>query len=144
MTGAGTQQGDEPTSLSDFLRSVATGAHTRRGIRHHRPVVAARASAWLPPDKWIHRLGAGGYGLAVPLPPADAARRASIIANFQKFAIIVSATVFCFAQGGAMIAEAFPAPGEWVCYRGNPTLDGRSRAKGRLTQPRLAWKHFVG
>jgi len=43
-----------------------------------------------------------------------------------------------------MIAEAFPAPGEWVCYRGNPTLDGRSRAKGRLTQPRLVWKHFVG
>src|SRR5437870_1433868 len=40
--------------------------------------------------------------------------------------------------------EPFPRPGEWPCYRGNGRLDARSAGKGRIAQPRIAWKQFVG
>ncbi len=40
--------------------------------------------------------------------------------------------------------DSFPSPGEWPCYRGNPTLDGRSRIVGHITEPKVAWKQFVG
>lgn len=37
-----------------------------------------------------------------------------------------------------------PAHSEWLCYRGNPALDGRSRGHSHITQPKIAWKRFVG
>ncbi len=41
-------------------------------------------------------------------------------------------------------AEVFPKPGEWPCDRRNPSLDARSPLRGRITQPRVVWKQFVG
>lgn len=34
--------------------------------------------------------------------------------------------------------------GEWLCHRGSPTQDGRALIKGRITQPHILWKHYVG
>src|SRR5689334_10297843 len=39
---------------------------------------------------------------------------------------------------------SFPRPGEWPAYRRNGTLDAHSPLQGTLTQPRIAWKQFVG
>src|SRR4051812_46924165 len=38
----------------------------------------------------------------------------------------------------------FPKPGEWVCFRGNQSLDARSQAVGHITNPAVAWKEYVG
>src|SRR5579872_1008395 len=40
--------------------------------------------------------------------------------------------------------DSFPHPGEWPAYRRNGTLDAYSPLRGALSQPRIAWKQFVG
>jgi len=42
------------------------------------------------------------------------------------------------------MSSVFPRPGEWVCFRGNQSLDARSQAVGHITTPAIAWKHYVG
>lgn len=39
---------------------------------------------------------------------------------------------------------AFPAEGEWPCFRGNDTLDGWAALRGALRQPQVVWRHFLG
>src|SRR5687767_2156447 len=38
----------------------------------------------------------------------------------------------------------FPKAGEWPSFRRNGTLQAHSPLKGRITQPAIAWKQFVG
>jgi hypothetical protein len=33
---------------------------------------------------------------------------------------------------------------QWTCYRGNRSQDARAMLAGQITQPRIAWRHFVG
>ena len=35
-------------------------------------------------------------------------------------------------------------PGNWPQYRGNKQLTGRSLSRGRITQPKILWRHFTG
>src|SRR5262245_43761315 len=42
------------------------------------------------------------------------------------------------------MASQFPRAGEWVCFRGNQSLDAHSQAVGHITNPALAWKQYVG
>ena len=48
------------------------------------------------------------------------------------------------ATCGASLADGFPHPGEWPCYRGDQALDARARARGEIAAPQIAWKHFTG
>src|SRR6185436_16993707 len=41
-------------------------------------------------------------------------------------------------------AADFPQPGEWPCFRRDGGLLARSPARGRLSEPRIVWKQFVG
>lgn len=42
------------------------------------------------------------------------------------------------------MSSLFPTAGEWVCFRGNQSLDAHSQAIGNVTNPSIAWKQFVG
>ena len=57
--------------------------------------------------------------------------------------------VSSIAAGQTMAAEQaadarFPKAGEWGCYRRDGSQQARSPLKGRITEPKVAWKHFVG
>jgi hypothetical protein len=49
----------------------------------------------------------------------------------------------CSAMG-ADSAQGFPKLGEWPCFRRDKSLDARSPAQGDITQPRIAWRQFLG
>lgn len=51
---------------------------------------------------------------------------------------------FVLLLGEGVMADEFPKAGEWACSRANGGQDARSRCKGSITKPRIAWKHFVG
>ena len=42
------------------------------------------------------------------------------------------------------MSTPFPKPGEWPCHRRDGTMQARSPLKGNITEPTIAWKHFVG
>ena len=55
------------------------------------------------------------------------------------------------ALGGLVLAAAdppaspaFPAPGEWPCYRRTAALDAHSPGTGRIQEPSIAWRQFIG
>jgi len=50
--------------------------------------------------------------------------------------------VLVAGEGGT--PRAFPKIGEWPRHRANGTLDGRAAIKGRITEPQIVWKHFIG
>jgi len=61
------------------------------------------------------------------------------------FIVVLSvATTPTTLSGERQASHVFPRPGEWPCHRRNGSLDARSPAKGRLTRPKIVWKHFVG
>jgi len=41
-------------------------------------------------------------------------------------------------------ADEFPVVGEWPCFQGNGTLDGRASGTGRIRHPQVAWRHRFG
>lgn len=48
------------------------------------------------------------------------------------------------SQSAENSAERFPKPGEWPAFRRTGTLQSRSPLKGKITQPAIVWKQFVG
>jgi len=38
----------------------------------------------------------------------------------------------------------FPMAGEWGCYRRDGSQQARSPLKGKISSPKIAWKHYVG
>lgn len=40
--------------------------------------------------------------------------------------------------------SAFPKPGEWPSFRRSGSLEARTPLQGRITQPKVIWKEFVG
>ena len=53
---------------------------------------------------------------------------------------------FVMAAVGAEqgVVGRFPKPEEWPCYRRTGNLDAHSPMRGRITQPRITWRYFVG
>ncbi len=59
---------------------------------------------------------------------------------FTAASLLFASAAVC--HGGSQ--HVFPKPGEWPCRNRNASLDARTTFKGRLTHPKIAWKHFVG
>ena len=65
---------------------------------------------------------------------------------------LVAGSVLLACGQGALAAEpstpkaaAVPSlRGEWLCFRGNPSLDARSTARGHIRTPHIAWTNFIG
>ena len=58
-----------------------------------------------------------------------------------------AAASLLFGSGAACLggsSHVFPRTAEWPCHRRNASLDARTTVRGRLTHPKIAWKHFVG
>src|SRR5687768_16379463 len=47
-------------------------------------------------------------------------------------------------QSAENAAERFPKPGEWPAFRRTGTLQSHSPLKGKISQPAIVWKQFVG
>jgi outer membrane protein assembly factor BamB len=58
--------------------------------------------------------------------------------------IAISAPSCQSFQKGDMVRDQFPLPGEWLCYRRDGSQQARSPMKGKISKPKLAWKHFAG
>lgn len=57
---------------------------------------------------------------------------------------VAGLALLCASLACADNAPVFPRPGEWPCYRGNSRLDARASCKGRISEPAIAWRRFVG
>src|SRR5579862_9845005 len=67
----------------------------------------------------------------------------SVFALWMPLLMFLAGVLPEFPRDVAM-PDSFPRPGEWPAYRRNGTLDARSPLSGTLSQPRIAWKQFVG
>jgi hypothetical protein len=50
----------------------------------------------------------------------------------------------CSLPAALTLAAEFPQPGEWPCFRRDGGLLARSPARGRISEPRIVWKQFIG
>jgi hypothetical protein len=50
----------------------------------------------------------------------------------------------CSLPAEPVSGAEFPQPGEWPCFRRDGGLLARSPARGRISEPRIVWKQFVG
>ncbi|MBM3740886.1 MAG: hypothetical protein FJW39_34505, partial [Acidobacteria bacterium] len=51
---------------------------------------------------------------------------------------------FSLGAHPAVAPRPFPADSEWPCDRRNPGLDARSPLRGRMTNPHVVWRQFIG
>ena len=125
-------------------------ARTKRQVAFGRPAAvnslrqccrAVKAST-RPPSNAPHFRNVRTRCVAGVLMTAREERRMSSADCAAKLLSVLS--LACSLTTLTAVSADFPRQSEWPCFRRDGGLLARSPARGRISQPRIEWKQFVG